>query len=66
MKDNRDYKFKFFLTIEKGYYYWHKSRGANFMEIHFLKLKIIFGMPYLHKFIYEQGYTAGIIANKNS
>ena len=62
MKDKRDFKFKFWIRISKGYYPINKIvkfRGANFIDLHILGLKINWGMPYLHRFIYEMGYSAG-------
>jgi len=62
MKDKRDYKFKFWFRISKGYFPWYrvvKFRGANNIDLHLLGLKFNWGMPYLHKFIFEMGYDAG-------
>lgn len=62
MKDSRDFKFIFWIKISKGYYPIYKIvkwRGANFIDLHIFGLKINFGMPYLHKYIYQMGYDAG-------
>ena len=59
------FKFKFWVRISKGYFEWNKIvkfRGANFVDLHVLGLKISWGMPYLKKYIYGQGYDAGIRA----
>jgi hypothetical protein len=61
-KDFRDFKFKFWFKISKGHFPLNrvvKFRSANGIDIFIVGLKISWGMPYLHKFIYEEGYDAG-------
>jgi len=58
----RQYKYKFWFRITKGSFAWYKVvkfRGANNIDLHILGLKLNWGMPYLHNFIFEQGYDAG-------
>ena len=61
-KDFRDFKFKFWFKISKGHFPLNrvvKYRSANGIDLFIVGLKISWGMPYLHRFIYEQGYDAG-------
>lgn len=59
----RDYKFKFWIRLERNstfnWYKLVKFRGANCMDVYLLGLKLNFGLPYKHNFIYEEGYNAG-------
>ena len=61
-KDFRDFKFKYWFKISKGHFPLNrvvKFRSANGIDLFIVGLKISWGMPYLHRFIYEQGYDAG-------
>jgi hypothetical protein len=58
----REYKFKFWFKISKGYFPWNKIvkfRGANNIDLQILGLKLNWGMPYSHNFIFEEGYDTG-------
>jgi hypothetical protein len=58
----KEYKFKFWFRISKGYFPWYKVvkfRGANCIDLFIFGLKINWGMPYLHSFIFNEGYDAG-------
>ena len=66
---DEQYKFKFWFRISKGYFAWYKVvkfRGANHVDLHLLGLKLNWGMPYLHNFIFEQGYNAGFRGNQSA
>ena len=57
-----NYKFKFRIKISKGSFKWYrvvKFRGANCIDLYILGLRINWGMPYLHNFIWQEGYDAG-------
>ena len=63
MKDKRDYKFKCWVKVNKGYSAWNRAgkfRGENFIDFYILGLRFSWGMPYLHRYIYEEGFDAGL------
>lgn len=57
------FKTKYYLNITSNntFKWWRfvKFRGANCMDVYFLGLKINYGLPYLHRFIYQKGWDDG-------